>query len=78
VLGTSFHLLRVLLLINRVDTELISAVPTSATFRERNFTSDEIKYCTSAPDPTASFAGRWAAKEAVVRLPPSYKTIADK
>lgn len=47
---------------------MISAVPTSETFRERNFTSEEIKYCTSAPDPTASFAGRWAAKEAVVRF----------
>ncbi|WWC90821.1 uncharacterized protein L201_005758 [Kwoniella dendrophila CBS 6074] len=50
-----------------VDTELISNVPTSETFRERNFTEEEIKYCTSAPDPTASFAGRWAAKEAVFK-----------
>lgn len=50
-----------------VDTELISAVPTSETFRERNFTADEIKYCSSAPDPTASFAGRWAAKEAIFK-----------
>lgn len=49
-----------------VDTELISSVPTSDTFRSRNFTDGEIKYCESAPDPTASFAGRWAAKEAVV------------
>lgn len=50
-----------------VDTELISGVPTSETFRERNFTPEEIKYCQSAPDPTASFAGRWAAKEAVFK-----------
>ncbi|WVR07425.1 hypothetical protein IAU60_004466 [Kwoniella sp. DSM 27419] len=50
-----------------VDTELISSVPTSQTFRERNFTEGEIKYCSSAPDPTASFAGRWAAKEAVFK-----------
>ena len=50
-----------------VDTELISSVPTSETFRERNFTSEEIKYCQSAADPTASFAGRWAAKEAVFK-----------
>ncbi|WRT68298.1 uncharacterized protein IL334_005274 [Kwoniella shivajii] len=50
-----------------VDTELISSVPTSDTFRQRNFTEEEIKYCTSAPDPTASFAGRWAAKEAVFK-----------
>ncbi|WWC63190.1 uncharacterized protein I303_105790 [Kwoniella dejecticola CBS 10117] len=50
-----------------VDTELISNVPTSENFRQRNFTEEEIKYCTSAPDPTASFAGRWAAKEAVFK-----------
>ncbi|WWC71664.1 uncharacterized protein I206_105622 [Kwoniella pini CBS 10737] len=50
-----------------VDTELISNVPTSENFRQRNFTDEEIKYCTSAPDPTASFAGRWAAKEAVFK-----------
>ncbi|MCT6562843.1 hypothetical protein N4307_14795, partial [Staphylococcus aureus] len=34
-----------------VDTELISAVPTSTTFRERNFTAGEIAYCAAAPDP---------------------------
>ncbi|ORY35430.1 fatty-acid synthase complex protein [Naematelia encephala] len=50
-----------------VDTELITSVPTSETFRARNFTDGEIKYCESAPDPTASFAGRWAAKEAVFK-----------
>jgi len=50
-----------------VDTELISAVPTSSTFREKNFTQGEIDYCESAPDPTASYAGRWAAKEAVFK-----------
>ena len=50
-----------------VDTELISSVPTSETFRERNFTSGEIEYCDSAPDSRASYAGRWAAKEAVFK-----------
>ncbi|RSH78623.1 3-oxoacyl-[acyl-carrier-protein] synthase [Apiotrichum porosum] len=50
-----------------VDTELISAVPTSETFRARNFTAGEIQYCNAAPDPDASFAGRWAAKEAVFK-----------
>ncbi|EJT52093.1 fatty-acid synthase complex protein [Trichosporon asahii var. asahii CBS 2479] len=50
-----------------VDTELISAVPTSETFRMRNFTPDEIMYCSKAPDVDASFAGRWAAKEAVFK-----------
>jgi phosphopantetheine--protein transferase-like protein len=50
-----------------VDTELISSVPTSHTFRERNFTPAEIEYCSKAPDSDASFAGRWAAKEAVFK-----------
>lgn len=50
-----------------VDTELITSVPTSQTFRERNFTQSEIDYCNSAPDSAASFAGRWAAKEAVFK-----------
>ncbi|WVQ99902.1 hypothetical protein IAU59_007045 [Kwoniella sp. CBS 9459] len=50
-----------------VDTELISGVPTSENFRQKNFTEGEIAYCSSAPDPTASFAGRWAAKEAVFK-----------
>lgn len=27
----------------------------------------QIEYCSAAPDPTASFAGRWAAKEAVFK-----------
>lgn len=46
---------------------MISSVPTSQTFRERNFTAAEIEYCSSAPDSDASFAGRWAAKEAVFK-----------
>lgn len=50
-----------------VDTELITSVPTSEAFRARNYTIEEIEYCASAPDPTASFAGRWAAKEAVFK-----------
>jgi fatty acid synthase subunit alpha len=50
-----------------VDTELISAVPTSETFRQRNFTEGEIAYCSKAADPSASFAARWAAKEAVFK-----------
>lgn len=36
-------------------------------FIERNFTPAEIAYCEAAPNPHASFAGRWAAKEAVVK-----------
>ncbi|KAI9637319.1 fatty acid synthase alpha subunit [Dioszegia hungarica] len=50
-----------------VDTELITSVPTSETFRSRNFTDAEVQYCNAAPDPVASYAGRWAAKEAVFK-----------
>ncbi|KAK1943247.1 Fatty acid synthase subunit alpha [Phytophthora citrophthora] len=33
----------------------------------QNFTDEEMAYCYSAAHPAASFAGRWAAKEAVVK-----------
>ncbi|CEG41510.1 fatty acid synthase subunit [Plasmopara halstedii] len=36
-------------------------------FIRRNFTDQETAYCYSAPHPAASFAGRWAAKEAVIK-----------
>ncbi|KAJ7227399.1 fatty acid synthase [Mycena pura] len=51
-----------------VDQELISAVPSSnPTFVSRNFSSLEIAYCNAQPSPQASFAARWAAKEAVFK-----------
>ncbi|TEA19489.1 Fatty acid synthase subunit alpha [Colletotrichum sidae] len=51
-----------------VDVEEISAINVdNETFIERNFTESEIKYCTSAPSPQSSFAGRWSAKEAVFK-----------
>jgi len=51
-----------------VDQELISAVPShNPTFVARNFTSSEIEYCNSQPAPRASFAARWAGKEAVFK-----------
>lgn len=51
-----------------VDVELISAVNSdNETFVERNFSKEEIKYCRASPDPRASFAGRWSAKEAVFK-----------
>ncbi|KAM6482371.1 fatty acid synthase alpha subunit [Trichoderma sp. SZMC 28011] len=37
------------------------------TFIERNFTSQEVAYCKTAPSPQSSFAGRWSAKEAVFK-----------
>jgi len=36
-------------------------------FLQRNFTSDELAYCQAAPDPAASLAARWCAKEAVIK-----------
>ncbi|KAL3446708.1 hypothetical protein BJX65DRAFT_318453 [Aspergillus insuetus] len=36
-------------------------------FLDRNFTLNEREYCFGAPDPRASFAGRWSAKEAVFK-----------
>ncbi|QRV90063.1 fatty acid synthase subunit beta [Ceratobasidium sp. AG-Ba] len=51
-----------------VDQELISAVPShNPTFVKRNFTDAEIAYCRTQPHPEASFAARWAGKEAVFK-----------
>jgi fatty acid synthase subunit alpha len=51
-----------------MDVEAISSINIdNETFIERNFTSGEIAYCRSKPDPRASFAGRWCAKEAVIK-----------
>ena len=51
-----------------IDVEPVSTFQNvSSAFLERNFTSKEIAYCQSAPSPCSSFAGRWAAKEAVIK-----------
>ncbi|KAJ3021482.1 3-oxoacyl-[acyl-carrier-protein] synthase [Thoreauomyces humboldtii] len=51
-----------------IDVQLCSEIPTTnAVFLERNFSDEERAYCSSAPSPQESFAGRWAAKEAVVK-----------
>lgn len=39
----------------------------SDSFLERNFTEGERKYCDAAADRRASYAARWAAKEAVFK-----------
>ena len=39
----------------------------SKNFIDRNFTEFEKSYCFSSPNPAASLAGRWAAKEAVIK-----------
>jgi len=40
---------------------------TDGGFLDRNFTSKRKAYCHKSPDPRASFAGRWAAKEAIFK-----------
>ncbi len=42
-------------------------------FLARNYTLAEIDYCERSPNPLASFAGRWTAKEAVVKAISSFK-----
>ncbi|KAM3582650.1 fatty acid synthase alpha subunit Lsd1 [Umbelopsis sp. WA50703] len=62
-----------------VDVELTSSISTdNSTFVERNFTASEIEYCNSRPDPQASFAGRWSAKEAVFKALSSYGDVQSK
>ena len=51
-----------------VDVEEIGGFENrDADFLARNFTAAEIRYCQSAPHPAASFAGKWAAKEACLK-----------
>ncbi|KAJ1958940.1 fatty acid synthase alpha subunit Lsd1, partial [Dipsacomyces acuminosporus] len=58
-----------------VDVELVSAVNTdNETFVERNFTAQERAYCQARPDVAASFAGKWCAKEAVIKAVSSLST----
>ncbi|MBS1659727.1 MAG: 4'-phosphopantetheinyl transferase superfamily protein [Bacteroidetes bacterium] len=55
-----------------IDIEEIGALPRTADFRKEefykmNFTPEEIAYCILQPDPYSSFAGLFAAKEALVK-----------
>lgn len=51
-----------------VDVEDVRTIPMdNDTFMSRNYTEKEQTYCRKAPDPRASFAGRWSAKEAVFK-----------
>jgi holo-[acyl-carrier protein] synthase len=36
-------------------------------FRERVFTPDEVAYCETKASPAASYAARWAAREAAIK-----------
>ncbi|KZF20965.1 3-oxoacyl-synthase [Xylona heveae TC161] len=51
-----------------IDLENISSVPsTNKVFVRNNFTLLERDYCAKAPNPAASLAGKWSAKEAVFK-----------
>lgn len=55
-----------------IDIEEIAALPRTTDFRKEefykmNFTAGEIAYCILQPDPYASFAGLFAAKEAIIK-----------
>ncbi|PWY77009.1 hypothetical protein BO70DRAFT_430530 [Aspergillus heteromorphus CBS 117.55] len=51
-----------------VDVEEIMGINIeNQTFIHRNFTSAEREYCSNSPNPRASYAGRWSAKEAVFK-----------
>lgn len=51
-----------------VDVELLSELNLeNETFLERNFTAEEIAYCSKSANPQASFTGTWSAKEAVFK-----------
>ena len=51
-----------------VDVESFDSINLeNETFIERNYTAQEQAYCRKAPNPRASFAGRWSAKEAVFK-----------
>lgn len=50
-----------------VDVQLIGEMGEEEHFLARNFTTEEQAACARSGDPRASFAGRWAAKEAVFK-----------
>jgi phosphopantetheine--protein transferase-like protein len=61
-----------------IDIEAIASLPVTHDFRKEefykmNFTAAEIAYCVLQPDPYASFAGLFAAKEAIVKASGDYR-----
>ena len=62
-----------------IDVEEISAMPRVSDLREddfykMNFSPTEIAYCILKPDPYASLAGLFAAKEAIVKADNQYRS----
>lgn len=63
-----------------IDIEQVSSLPKTNDFRNEgfytdNFSEKEIAYCILQPNPYASFAGLFAAKEAIVKTNNQYKSI---
>lgn len=63
-----------------IDIEQVSALPKTNDFRNEgfytdNFSEKEIAYCILQPNAYASFAGLFAAKEAIVKANNQYKNI---
>ncbi|HXB07519.1 MAG TPA: 4'-phosphopantetheinyl transferase superfamily protein [Puia sp.] len=61
-----------------IDIEEIAALPRATDFRKdpfytMNFTPAEVSYCILQPDAYASFAGVFAAKEAIVKADNQYR-----
>lgn len=61
-----------------IDIEQISSLPKTNDYRTEgfytdNFSDKEISYCILQPNPAASFAGLFAAKEAIVKANNQYK-----
>jgi len=61
-----------------IDIEETDSMPRTNDFREdafykMNFSTSEIAYCILQPDPYASFAGLFAAKEAIAKADNSYR-----
>lgn len=63
-----------------IDIEDIMNMPVADDYREHrfyidNFSKKEISYCILQSDPRASFAGKFALKEAIIKADNSYKNI---
>jgi phosphopantetheine--protein transferase-like protein len=63
-----------------VDIEEVASMPAVSDFREdpfyrQNFSAREIAYCILQPHPLQSFAGRFCAKEAIVKADQAWRDM---